>query len=140
MPRREPGSLAAALGNRSRDAAQDVDLLDPELGPMREPVQARHQLLRRRRVEEAERLQRFLPVPDDPAHGDGIGALRIGRRRGGGESAARLAPVVGDELQRLGEVERAVSGIGRDREAGVAGVDVVVGVIADADAFVAGRT
>ena len=68
-----------------------------------------------------------LPVRDQAAHRDRVG-MAAGDRRAPrrGEAALRLAPVVGDELHRLGEVERAVARIGRDRQAGVAGVDVVV--------------
>ena len=55
----ERASLAAALVDCSRDAAQDVDLFGAQLGAVGQAVQARHQLLRRGRVEKADRLQRL---------------------------------------------------------------------------------
>ena len=62
----------------------------------------------------------------DPAHGDGVGLARVARARRDRKAAERLAPLVGDQLHRLRQVERAVARVGGDREAGVARVHVLV--------------
>src|SRR4051812_44600713 len=90
---RERGSLAAALVDCSRDAAQDVHLFRAQLRAVGQALQAGHQLLRRGRVEETKRLERGLPMADQPPHGDGVGEAAVERPFRRAESAQRLTPV-----------------------------------------------
>ena len=87
-----------------------------------------------------------LPVLEQALHLRARSArVAFGRARPHAETAQRLPPLVGDQLHRLRQVERAVGRIGRNAQAGVAAVDVVVAHAEalraehEADAVAAGR-
>ena len=90
-------------------------------------VQARHQLAPARPGRESRSSTSVCcQCAEQALHLGRAGQFARLRARAHREAAERLPPVVGDQLHRLREVERAVGGVGRDAEAGVAAVDVVV--------------
>jgi len=124
-----PARSAAPFDDRRGDAAQDVDLGVARLCPCQQPPQPRHQPLRLRRVEVAERHQRLLEVDEHAL--DAVVARRRLRNEGVSRRSIRAEErqpaLVGGPPAPPAPGSATPPCIGGDRAAGAAALDVLVG-------------
>ena len=106
--------------------AQDVDFFLRDRSAVEQLVQARHKLLGSERVQKAQRLQRFLPMRQHACDLRRIGRRAVRRSAGQGKAAQGQPPFIGNNLQGRSDIERAKLWIGRNTQAHMAAVHVLI--------------
>ena len=119
-------SVVSALQHRFGNAAQDMNFLPRQLRPVGQLVQPWHQLLGCRRIQKTHVNQRRLPMLEHALDRNSIGQWRLRGTTWRRESAKRHPPLIGNELYRCTQIERAKSWVGRDAQGHMTLVHILV--------------
>ena len=118
--------MVRALQNRFSNATQDMNFLSRQLRPVGQLVQARHQLFGCGRIQKTYIDQRGLPMLKHSLDRNSISQWRFRGTALCGESAKRQPPLIGNELYRRTQIERAKPWIGGNAQGHMTLVHILV--------------